>query len=45
MVRSAVTEAGFDAIALTMPKGAARWPMQRQADQSFIQVEAVVVDR
>jgi hypothetical protein len=45
MIRIALSEATFDAIALTLPKGAARWPMQRQGDQCFIQVEAAVVDR
>ena len=45
MIRIALSEAAFDAIASTLPKGAARWPMQRQGDQCFIQVEAAVVDR
>ena len=27
----------YDAIASTLPKGAARWPMQRQQGQHFIQ--------
>ena len=35
----------YDAIASTLPKGAARWPMQRDRGQCFIQVEAAVVDR
>ena len=34
-----------DAIASTMPKGSARWPMQRERGKCFIQVEAAVVDR
>jgi hypothetical protein len=45
MIRIAITEAAYDAIASTLPKGAARWPMQRERDQCFIQVEAAVVDR
>jgi len=45
MIRIALTEAAYDAIASTLPKGAARWPMQRELDQCFIQVEAAVVDR
>ena len=38
-------DVAYDAIASTLPKGAARWPMQRDRGQCFIQVEAVVVDR
>ena len=34
-----------DDIASTLPKGAARWPMQRDRGQCFIQVEAAVIDR
>jgi hypothetical protein len=45
MIRIALTEATYDAIASTLPKGAARWPMQRERGQCFIQVEAAVVDR
>jgi len=45
MIRIALTEAAYDAIASTLPKGAARWPMQRERDQCFIQVEAAVVHR
>ena len=45
MIRIALTEATYDAIASTLPKGAARWPMQRERAQCFIQVEAAVVDR
>jgi hypothetical protein len=45
MIRVALTDAAFDAIASTLPKGAARWPMQRDQGQCFIQVEAAVVDR
>jgi hypothetical protein len=45
MIRIALTDAAYDAIASTLPKGAARWPMQRHRDQCFIQVEAAVVDR
>jgi hypothetical protein len=37
--------AAYDAIASTLPKGPARWPIQRDRGQSFIQVEAAVVDR
>ncbi len=45
MIRIALTDAAYDAIASTLPKGAARWPMQRDRGQCFIQVEAAVVDR
>jgi hypothetical protein len=45
MIRIALTDAAYGAIASTLPKGAARWPMQRDGDQCFIQVEAAVVDR
>ena len=45
MVRIVLTKAAYDAIASTLPKGAARWPMQREHGQCFIQVEAAVVDR
>ena len=44
-IRIALTDAAYDAIASTLPKGAARWPMQRDRGQCFIQVEAAVVDR
>jgi hypothetical protein len=45
MIRVALTSAAYDAIASTLPKGAARWPMQRDQGQCFIQVEAAVVGR
>ena len=45
MIRVVLTDAVYDAIASTLPKGAARWPIQRDRDQCFIQVEAAVVDR
>jgi len=45
MIRIVLTHAAYDAIASTLPKGAARWPMERDRDQCFIQVEAAVVDR
>ena len=45
MIRVALTDAAYDAIASTLPRGAARWPMQRDRGQCFIQVEAAVVDR
>ena len=41
MIRAVLTDAVYDAIASTLPKGAARWPMQRQQGQCFIQVGAV----
>ena len=44
-IRVALTDAAYEAIASTLPKGAARWPMQRDRGQCFIQVEAAVVDR
>ena len=45
MIRIALSDATYDAIASTLPRGSARWPMQRDGDQGFIQVEAAVVDR
>jgi hypothetical protein len=45
MIRLGLTDAVYDAIASTLPKGTARWPMQREQGQCFIQVEAAVVDR
>jgi hypothetical protein len=45
MIRVALTDVAYDAIASTLPKGAARWPMRRDQGQCFIQVEAAVVDR
>ena len=35
MIRVALTDAAYDAIASTLPKGAARWPMQRDRGQCF----------
>jgi hypothetical protein len=45
MIRVALTDAAYDAIASTLPRGVARWPTQRDRGQCFIQVEAAVVDR
>jgi hypothetical protein len=45
MIRVALTDVAYDAIASTLPKGAARWPMQRDRGLCFIQVEVAVVDR
>ncbi len=45
MIRIALSDAAYYAIASTLPKGSARWPMQRDRGQCFIQVEAAVVDR
>jgi len=45
MIRVALTDSAYDAIASTLPKGSARWPMQRDNGKCFIQVEAAVVDR
>ena len=44
MIRIAITEVAYNAIASTLPKGAARWPIQRNRDKCFIQVEAAIVD-
>jgi hypothetical protein len=33
MIRVALTHAAYDAIASMLPKGAARWPMQRDRGQ------------
>ena len=44
MIRGALTDAAYDAIATTLPKGVARWPMQRDRGQCFIQVETAVVE-
>ncbi len=45
MIRLVLTEDAYDAIASTLPKGSARWPMQRDRGRCFIQVESAVVDR
>ena len=45
MIRIALTETTYDAIASTLPNGAERWPMQRRGGQCFIQVETALVDR
>ena len=37
--------AAYRAVASTLPKGAARWPMQRDRGQCFIQVEAATIHR
>jgi hypothetical protein len=39
MIRVALTDVAYDAIASTLPKGASRWPMQCDRGQCFIQVE------
>ena len=44
MICGALTDAAYDAIATTLPKGVARWPMQRDRGQCFIQVETAVVE-
>jgi len=45
MIRIALSDAAYDAISSTLPKGSARWPMQRDRGQCFIQVESAIVDR
>ena len=45
MIRVALTDAAYDAVASTLPKCAARRPVQRDRDQYFIQVEAAEVDQ
>jgi hypothetical protein len=45
MIGVVLTDRTYDAIASTLPKGVARWPMQRDRDQCFIEVEAAVIDR
>jgi hypothetical protein len=45
MIGVVLADAAYDAIASTLPKGAARWPVRRDRDQCFIQVEAALVDR
>ena len=45
MIRIALSDTAYETIASTLPKGSARWPMQRDRGQCFIQVEAAVVDR
>ena len=45
MIRIALSDTTYDAIASTLPKGSARWPMQPDGDGCFIQVESAVVDR
>jgi hypothetical protein len=45
MIRVALPDAAYDAIASTLPKRAAQRPMQRDRGQCLIQVEASVVER
>jgi hypothetical protein len=45
MIRIALTDAAYEAIASELPEGSARWPMQRDRGRCFIQVEAALVDR
>ena len=45
MIRIALSDTAYETIASTLPKGSARWPMQRDRGQCFMQVEAAVVDR
>jgi hypothetical protein len=45
MIRVALSDAAYDAISSTLPKGSARWPMRRDHGQCFIQVESAIVDR
>ena len=44
MIRLVLTDGAYDAIASALPKGSARWPMQREGGQCFIQVKSAVVD-
>ena len=45
MIRIALTEGAYDTIVSTLPKGSARWPMQRDRGQCLIHIEAAVLDR
>ena len=45
MICVVLTDAAYDAIASSLSKGAARWPMQRDRGQCFVQVERAVVNR
>ena len=45
MIRIALSDAAYHAISSTLPKGSARWPMQRDRGQCLIQVESAIVDR
>ena len=45
MIGVVLVGAAYDAIASTLPEGAALWPVQRDRGQYLIQVEAAVVDR
>jgi hypothetical protein len=45
MIRIALSDAAYDAISSMLPKGSARWPMQRDGGHCFIQVESAIVDR
>jgi hypothetical protein len=40
MISVVLTDVAYDAIASTLTKGAARWPMQRDRGQGFIEGEA-----
>ena len=44
MICVVLTDAAYDAIGLNA-QGAGRWPMQRDRDQCFVQVERAVVNR
>ena len=45
MIRIALTDVAYEAIASELPEGSSRWPMQRDQGKCFIQVEAALVDR
>ena len=45
MIRIALSDAAYNAISSTLPKGSARWPMQRDGGGCFIQVEPAIVER
>ena len=45
MIRIVLSDASYDAISSKLPKGSARWPMQRDRGQCFIQVKSAIVDR
>lgn len=45
MIRIAIAVAVHKAISSTLPKGSGRWPMQREGDRCFIQVEQATLER
>lgn len=45
MIRIAISAAVHEALSSSLPKGSGRWPMQREGDKCFIQVEQATLER